>query len=872
MKKLITRSKFIALLLCASLFLVSYDLYTNAGGAPTNRTSAPSESNCTVTCHTGTLITSGAAWSSITLSGIPAGGYVPGASYSLTLSGASAATVRNGFQLTVLNSSNIATGTLTAGTGTSKVTSTREYINQSDPSLSSWTFTWLAPATGTGTVTFYINFNGSNNNFSDGSGDNIYAKSFPYSEQASNLPSATITASPTNSVCVGDTLTLVGGGINTPTGFAWTISGGTFTYVAGFSASTQTTKIIITQPSFYTISLVTSNINGNSSPKTLIPQIVGVIKPTSATITASNPYICGSDSVTLTANVVSGASYLWSPGNINGRVIKVGNAGSYTVKISNVSGCSITSSPTVITKKDKPVVDLTSNKDTICTSDSVKLMANGKASRYNFYNGITLLKSGKDSVFYFSAGQGVYNISVVAQDSIFCTTTSITKTITVVKPLPAPLVSCGNKTLTSVEFNWPSIPGAIKYEISTDTSAVKNWFSPNGIGSLSHNITGLPINGVAKVWVRAADNSICGIGPASSLTCQAANCSRLPVKITATNKACANDTGKVNIGVSIANNGGLYFVIIDNKVSFGSGNYVIKLGNKLGATNIAIRVIDSLIPNCPFDTTIQVTNYDNPTGVVEIISKKQGNIYCHYDTVIDIKTRMLTGADSIIFSKLNLITFNETPLKSTSNDTSYIGKTSAFAIGNNAISVRIKNNFSGCEKRNFIQLKRVEKIGAAYNITPGSPAGNIVFSDITTTPTIKRVWSFGDNKQDTAKSIAHQYTSNGTFISSLILQEINSCYDTALQTITISKVGIKELNNSTLKLYPIPAQNIIHVQLAQHIKMGYYTIIDMLGKTILEGNISQNNFDIAVQDLAKGQYIISIKADDELMQKKMLIE
>ncbi len=858
MIKQTTKTKLIAIVFTILGLIFSNDIFTNASNPPTGLTGAPSEGNCT-SCHTGAAISSGTAWSAINISGMPSA-YVPGTNYSLTLNGSSAATAKNGFELVVLNSSNISTGTLTAGTGTSTATATRVYLRQTTATVSSWTFNWTAPSSGTGTVTFYVAFNGSNNNGTDGSGDNIYVKSFTLAEQSSNLPTASITPSST-AVCIGDTLTLTGGGINSPTGFNWTLTGGTPS-----TANTQVAKVVYATSGLKTISLTTSNGNGNSSPNSI--QVLVNTKP-SATITAPNTLVCGNDSVSLTANAGNGFTYLWSDANQTSRSINVAKAGSYTVKVTSNLGCKTTSSATVINQRAKPSINLISSKDTICMGDSILFSAKGKATNYSFYNGPTLLRSNKDSNYYFKLQPGIYNISVVAQDSIYCSNVSNSILANINAPLPPPNIGCGNKTLTSVEFNWGAIVGAVSYQVSLDSGT--NWIAPSGITGLSHNIAGLPLNGVAKIWVRAINN-ICGPGPASVATCQAANCPRLPVTIIADTKACVSDSGKAAITISMPNDGKVYNVFIPNRPTAKPGKFNFKFGPQAGIYNINIKVLDSSNLACSFDTLIQITNYDSPTGPMQVTSSNPSSVYCLYDSIVSIKVRKLIGTDSIIFSNLDLITFVATPLKSTANDTAFTTNTNIFKAIDNLILVRLKNNFTGCSKSDVVFVQKIPRLGTDFSITMGSPAGNVQFTQTTQDASDRRFWYFGDGGRDSlVKTTSHQYTSNGTFYPSLIVKDINGCYDTAWKAVTISKVGINEMSKSDVKIYPIPAHNTLHVELLNADK-GEYVISDMLGKTVLSGSFASNAFEIAIDGLSKGSYLINIKTENETLLRKMMVE
>lgn len=127
---------------------------------PTQKTGAPGESNCT-DCHTGsTQSSAGTVTFDFSDTGLQ---YVPGQTYTMDLAGAG---IKNGFQLTVLDASDNAAGTFTAGTNSATTTAGgREYIHHTTSSgVSAWQFDWNAPATDMGNLTVYFAYNRSNDN------------------------------------------------------------------------------------------------------------------------------------------------------------------------------------------------------------------------------------------------------------------------------------------------------------------------------------------------------------------------------------------------------------------------------------------------------------------------------------------------------------------------------------------------------------------------------------------------------------------------------------------------------------------------------------------------------------------------------------
>ncbi len=121
-------------------------------GAPAGSTGSPADgATCFRSgCHFGAPVVK----TGIVSSDIPTSGYVPGVTYNMTVS--FSGTGKKGFQISPQSSSGTLLGSLIAGAGNKIVSS--KYITHSgvkSSTTATWTFKWVAPAAGTGAVTFY---------------------------------------------------------------------------------------------------------------------------------------------------------------------------------------------------------------------------------------------------------------------------------------------------------------------------------------------------------------------------------------------------------------------------------------------------------------------------------------------------------------------------------------------------------------------------------------------------------------------------------------------------------------------------------------------------------------------------------------------
>lgn len=202
--KLSIISCFMALALCFGL--TGRKVKANQSGPPTQRTGAPGEQTCAISgCHTSFAVNSGTGTLSIT--GLPASGYTEGQQINLTVTLNQASRSLYGFSLTALDSQGRRAGTLTVTDSNRTLLQTsvvngnlRQYISHNfggsipnGTNQGSWTFRWTAPATSTGTVTFYFAGNAANGNGAE-AGDFIYTKTATVAPAATG-PQAVATVS-----------------------------------------------------------------------------------------------------------------------------------------------------------------------------------------------------------------------------------------------------------------------------------------------------------------------------------------------------------------------------------------------------------------------------------------------------------------------------------------------------------------------------------------------------------------------------------------------------------------------------------------------------------------------------------------------------
>ena len=244
---------------------------------------------------------------------------------------------------------------------------------------------------------------------------NCWVESDPVSITVSTTPVASISAQ--NNVCAGSTYGAVSAG-SAPS-YQWSVTNGTIVDGQG----TQVIHYTSGASGNVTLTLTVANAQGCSDTKSINIPIANV----QATITPSGPLtICPNGSVTLTAS--AGAGYNWS-NNTHAQSITVTQAGTYSVRVFDVSGCSALSQSVTVTVASPSATITPSGPTTFCAGGNVTLSA-PSGYTYNWSTGATTQSITVNQ-------SNTYTVTV--QDANGCTASSSTSVT--VNPLPAVVVS-----------------------------------------------------------------------------------------------------------------------------------------------------------------------------------------------------------------------------------------------------------------------------------------------------------------------------------------------------------------------------------------------------------------------------------------------
>jgi hypothetical protein len=719
MRSLNFRSILIAILFITALT----SAIMNQNGPGAGYSNAPGDANCT-SCHTSTIITSNNTnLNNIRLNGNFTGnGYIPDSTYSMELTFKQTGKVKYGFQITCLDKTGSPAGTFTSTTSrTSKVTrlynsKTREYIQQTTTGTSTvgtdstrWVFTWKAPTSNIGNLTFYMVVMAANNNGTDDNGDIVYAKTVVL-PPSNLLPTAVATSNDTIT-CTGYNVQLNGVGTNTPTAYNWTITGG------NPSTSTQQNPMVsFSTPGSKMAVLTVRNSKGVSFPDTI--NFVVNQTPAATILNGTTGSICKGDSINLTASFVSGANYLWLNNGKTLRSIYVKDTGSYKVKVSNtLTKCSATSLPYKLTVNPLPAISLTrvSLKDSVCQQVNEIVTASGSNidSVLWYINGKLTYRTKSLTMPLLSASS--LTISAIAKSVNNCKSPMSNQLNFIVVPKVYPKNITIQKSTSSITLQWRNANLMKSMLYSIDNT---NFNSCTTDSSLE--LTGLSANTLYRITLRTIQQGPCA--QTDSVVFVRTNlCSNLSYSLSHVSSIC-----KSSVFTVIAHQlKGKRFSISWNNGPFSQDTTFSRLVNYRDSVRFELKDSSSL--NCP--------------SIIEYVKYT-------VDTLLDLRpftSKSVYSCDSSFH--LNLPFAYDSCVYYLNNQVAYRGGTQyTFTHLNQLSQINVMAYNQSCVKTY-----------ASWNYQP--------YPRVNPSISIIKNWKFYDFNADTSNAIQHQWRINGNIVA-----------------------------------------------------------------------------------------------------------
>lgn len=559
------------------------DVHSSTSGSPAGYTGSPLEfggRTCGSNggCHGGGTTNQ----PSIITHNIPACGYIPGETYSITITATFAGRSKFGFQFSAQNATTGATAGTIITNGTINLISSGRYANHVGTSTSgngsrSWTFQWTAPSTGVGNIGFYAAVNCTNSNNSS-SGDIIFNTSVIIS-QATPL---VLSSSAVPEICEGESITLQS---NISTGNTWQLNGAAF---GTPGASTINANL----PGTYTL----TNVDGNCEQSQSLELVVNNTPQVPVVSISGNTEFCEGENVQLSAS--SNAQISWFPGNINEENILINSSGSYFAQAQNNCGTANSEEIliNVIGAPAMPIIVSESGLNSFCEGSSLILTAVGE--NLSWSNGAE-----GNTVQVFEGGE----ITVTAQNICF-ETTSLPFQVAEVNLPPTPLfVIIGETRFCAGE----------SVQLVTDGNANITWF-PGGETSNSLVVT------QSGIYNLVASNG-CGSSSSDSVSIEVVEIPETPVIILQQNNLL--EVNNVNGTFTWYRNNEVIANATSNTYQVTEqGTYAVEVSNEEGCISDISENIEIIFTNLNNLTNNNFNIYPNPA---------QNVIYINYENALN---------------------------------------------------------------------------------------------------------------------------------------------------------------------------------------------------------------------------------------------
>ncbi len=819
----------------------------NASGPGGGYTNAPSESSC-VSCHGGSLITTGTQLNSLRFKGNFTGsGYIPDSTYNLEVTFKQSGRSKFGFQITALNAANEPIGTFTnTNNRTSRVTSsinskTREYIQHTSTGTASvgtdstrWTFDWKAPNSNVGKITFYVVVMATDNNNQNNSGDLVYAKTFEVNP-SNLLPKATASTS-TSPLCNNSNIQLNGSGTNSTNSYSWRIVNGSPT------TSNVQNPIVTWGSSGQRIAILTvKNSKGSSIPDTLRLSLSS--SPNVSITNGSSANLCSGDSIILQANAIANTTYSWTPNASVGRTKIVKDSGTFRVRATITStGCTSISAPfrVNINRSASGVLTNKSNDTNYCDFINDSFFVNGQNidSVYWFVNG-SLYSKTKGNGERISSNQ---NCTVQARlKSVDGCLSGFLNTLNLKiskKQYPSNITVLRTTSSILIRWNKNTLINQYFYSINQGSFISSTTDSSIFIGGLSAGT-------LYGITIRSTQNNVCQSSD-SLLNIRTNDCSDLSYTTNYKNRVCKGDSIQFNINKLFNSR---------YSISFNNSNYSTDTVFKIKATqsdSIKISIIDSSKLNCPpIQETLHYTvdSIDN-----EGVGMAQNLSICSDEYTFSAPT---------IYSNYQF--FKNGTLLSSGTLPSY--KYTNLANGDQLV-LTVSNQ--SCQKTYAPKIVKTFDLPNA-DFTVEKNWFNYTFE------AVEKSLNNYEWLVDTSKTIG-----NATLIKSLLAysgkslvvqlktQNNTGCIDSSSQNLTIPDFSkISSNNKSKININPNPFNNQLRLtNINSDSKIKVYNIH---GQLVFDCDyVDENQLEINTNNWKSGIYLIKVSDQNELLHFKVV--
>lgn len=176
---------------------------------------------------------------------------------------------------------------------------------------------------------------------------------------------------------------------------------------------------------------------------------------------------------------------------------------------------------------------------------------------------------------------------------------------------------------------------------------------------------------------------------------------------------------------------------------------------------------------------------------------------------------------------------------------------------------------------------------AGFNMYPDSVVAHNWFAENVCTGSgpLDYIWYWGDGASSTGSNPSHTYSTPGYYNICVEITAANGCTDTYCDssvyifktdaeiisvTVVGGPTGIKETATNQLSIYPNPSIDVLTIE--TQTGKGIYQLLDITGKTLLQGSVTSTKFTLDISNLSSGVYFISVADGDKQVFGKVVKE
>lgn len=627
----------------------------------------------------------------------------------------------------------------------------------------------------------------------------------------------TITVTPVSSaICSGGAgvaLTGAGAGL-----------GGTYTWApsAGLSATTGAT--VTANPGSTTIYTVTGTVTGgclNTATST-----VTVNPSPAAVVSASGPLaFCLGGDVTLTASSGAGYTYQWYNGAtaIPGATTisyLAASSGSYTVRVTNSFGCSSTSSPSVVFESPYPIISVSPATATICQGSGIALTASGAGvgGTYAWVPGTGLSSAAGATV---TASPTVTTTYTVTGTNTTGCSGSATRTVTVNVAPPATVTTSGATTFCSGGNVILFAPTGYLYQWYNGSAAIpaatNAAYTATASGNYTVEVTGLGCSRTSAVTVVTVlslpSAAVSSSGPVTF--CSPGSVTLNAVTAPGNTYQWFRGTGTLIAGAISA-----------SYTATATDNYYVRTTGMNGCHSYS-----------PF---IRVTAVPTPY----ISSSSGANLCSGTGAMLTVNTGGAPSGSVAFLWKLN-----STIISGATSSVHYPSLSGTYTCDVTVTGSCMYTTLPITVSVLPAPAPGLALVGGVYSVS------NIYTS---------YQWYLGASPVSGATSHSYKPTTNGAY--RVKVTDANGC--TGYSIFLFFTVGVEEVNEQKIKIYPNPATSFVHIGSSAPIR----AVVSGLEGRILIDKDSVTEVDLS--NIPNGVYIIMIYSKDgeRLLTQKLVKE